>query len=271
MDGSRNALVEVDEAEAGRTVLAEPPPVGSASRPGLRATLARLSAAQKGSAGAPLYSRFVNRPLGRFFAALAYAAGLTPNAVTAVSGACTATGVALLALVSPSVPMGLAVAGCLVLGYGLDAADGQLARLRGGGSPAGEWLDHMVDAAKVAGLHLAVAIGLYRFTDVDPAVLLVPLGFCFVDVVIFFAMMLNEALRAQHGVATRAQGPTQHVGLTRSLLALPTDYGVLALTFALFGATSVFVPVYAALGLAEGLYLALALVRWFREMDRLPR
>ena len=51
----------------------------------------------------------------------------------------------------------------------------------------------------------------------------------------------------------------------------PGDYGVLALTFALFGATSVFVPVYAALGLAEGLYLVLALVKWFREMDRLPR
>lgn len=244
---------------------------GDTAPQGLRATLDRLSAAQKGSAGAPLYSRFVNRPLGRFFAALAYGAGLTPNAVTAISATSTFTGVALLALVAPSVPMGLAVAACLVLGYGLDAADGQLARLRGGGSPAGEWLDHMVDAAKVASLHLAVAIGLFRFTDVAPAVLLVPLGFCFVDVVIFFAMMLNEALRAQHGVATRAQGPTQQVGVARSLLALPTDYGVLALVFVLYGATSVFVPVYAALGLAEGLFLALALVKWFREMDRLPR
>jgi phosphatidylglycerophosphate synthase len=241
------------------------PPVG------LRATLRRLSAAQKGSAGAPLYSRFVNRPLGRLFAALAFSAGLTPNAVTGISAAFTTTGVALLALVSPSVPMGLAVAGCLVVGYAFDAADGQLARLRGGGSPAGEWLDHMVDAAKVAGLHLAVAIGLYRFADVEPAVLLIPLGFCFVDVVIFFAMMLNEALRAQHGVATRAQGTTARPGIARSLLALPTDYGILALIFALYGATSLFVPVYAALGLAEGLFLALALVKWFREMDRLPR
>jgi phosphatidylglycerophosphate synthase len=222
---------------------------------GLRATIRRLSAAQKGAAGAPLYSRFVNRPLGRVFAALAFHARLTPNKVTAISAAFTATGVALVALVSPSVPMGLAVAACLVLGYACDAADGQLARLRGGGSPAGEWLDHMVDAAKVASLHLAVAIGLYRF----------------VDVVIFFAMMLNEALRAQHGVATRAQGPTRQVGIARSLMALPTDYGLLALVFALYGATSVFVPVYAALGLAEAAFLAVASVKWFREMDRLPR
>ncbi|MGY1591292.1 CDP-alcohol phosphatidyltransferase family protein [Geodermatophilus sp. SYSU D00708] len=267
----RNALADVGEGGRGTTVVAAPRSTGPVPRPGLRATLDRLSAAQKGAAGAPLYSRFVNRPLGRLFAALAFTAGRTPNQVTTLSAAFTATGVALLALVSPSVPMGLAVAGCLVLGYGLDAADGQLARLRGGGSPAGEWLDHMVDAAKVASLHLAVAIGLYRFTDVDPAVLLIPLGFCFVDVVIFFAMVLNEALRAQHGVATRAQGPTRQVGIARSLLALPTDYGVLACTFVLFGATSVFVPVYAALGLAEGLFLVLALRKWFREMDRLPR
>jgi phosphatidylglycerophosphate synthase len=43
----------------------------------------------------------------------------------------------------------------LVLGYALDAADGQLARLRGGGSSLGEWLDHMIDSAKVVGPHLA--------------------------------------------------------------------------------------------------------------------
>ena len=54
----------------------------------------------------------------------------------------------------------------LVVGYAFDAADGQLARLRGGGIIAGEWLDHMVDAIKVASLHLAVLVGLYRFDAV---------------------------------------------------------------------------------------------------------
>jgi len=97
----------------------------------LRTTLRRLAAAQKGATGAPAYSRFVNRPLGRLLAGLAFHAGLTPNAVTAVSAASTTAGIALLALAPPSVPMGLAVAVCLVLGYALDAADGQLARLRG--------------------------------------------------------------------------------------------------------------------------------------------
>ncbi|MFC4693193.1 MULTISPECIES: CDP-alcohol phosphatidyltransferase family protein [Geodermatophilus] len=243
-------------------------------RPGgesLRATLRRLSSAQKGAAGAPAYSRFVNRPLGRVFAALAFHAGLTPNAVTAVSGATTATGIVLLALAPPSVPTALAVAACLVLGYALDAADGQLARLRGGGSPAGEWLDHMVDAAKASGLHLAVLVGLYRSTDVDPVLLLVPLGYCVVDAVTYFGTMLNEALRAQHGVATRAQPTAQRVGVGRSLLTLPTDYGLLACTFVLYGWTAVFVPVYTVLFLAAAGFLALASVKWFREMGRLPR
>ncbi|WP_307806950.1 CDP-alcohol phosphatidyltransferase family protein [Naasia sp. SYSU D00057] len=244
-------------------------PPGSAE--GLRATLRRLSAAQKGSAGAPAYSRFVNRPLGRLFAALAFQVGLTPNAVTAISAAFTVTGIALLALVPPSVPMGLAVAACLVLGYGLDAADGQLARLRGGGSPAGEWLDHMVDAAKASSLHLAVLVGLYRFTDLDPVWLLVPLGYCVVDAVTYFGTMLNEALRAQHGAPTRAQRTGQKVGIGRSLLTLPTDYGLLAVTFVLFGLPALFFPVYAVLFLAAAGFLALAAVKWFREMERLPR
>ena len=115
---------------------------------------------------------------------MAFHAGLTPNMVTALSAAFTGTGIALLALVRPSLPMGLAVTACLVVGYALDAADGQLARLRGGGSPAGEWLDHMVDAVKASSLHLAVLIGFYRFgTGEAEWLLLVPVGYCVVDAV----------------------------------------------------------------------------------------
>lgn len=238
----------------------------------LRTTLRRLAAAQKGATGAPAYSRFVNRPLGRVFAALAYHAGLTPNAVTAVSAASTTTGIALLALAPPSVPMGLAVAACLVLGYALDAADGQLARLRGGGSPAGEWLDHMVDAAKLLGLHLAVLVALYRSGVVEAGpLLLVPIGYCIADGVLFFAMLLNEALRAQHGAPTRARPSAAAPTLRRSLLSLPTDYGVLALSFLLWGVPALFLSAYAVLFLATAAHLALGSVTWFREMGRLPR
>jgi phosphatidylglycerophosphate synthase len=246
-----------------------PAPAGAA---GLRATVRRLSAAQKGAHGAPAWSRFVNRPLGRVLAAVAFHLGLTPNAVTAASAACTASALGLLVLVPPAWPAALGVAALLVLGYALDAADGQLARLRGGGSPAGEWLDHMVDAVKSPSVHLALLVALYRF-DVVPRgpLLLVPVVFCVVDSVTYFATMLNEALRASHGVATRSRPTTERAPLRRSLLTLPTDYGVLCCLFALYAAPGLFLPAYAAMTLAATAFLAVAAVRWYREIGRLPR
>jgi phosphatidylglycerophosphate synthase len=239
---------------------------------GLGDTLRRLSAAQKGAQGAPAYSRFVNRKLGRVLAALAFHARLTPNAVTGISAVFTATAIAVLALVPPSWATGAVVAGCLVVGYAFDAADGQLARLRGGGSPAGEWLDHMVDAVKTSSLHLAVLISAYRFEIVEPgALLLVPIGYCVVAAVLFFGTMLNEALRERHGAPTRAQRTAQRPSVLRSLVVVPTDYGLLCWVFLLLGAPALFFGVYAALFLATAAYLALACGKWFREIGRLPR
>lgn len=88
-------------------------------------------------------------------AAAAFQAGLTPNIVTLISATLTFTALALVALVEPSAWLGVGLALLLALGYAFDAADGQLARLRGGGSASGEWLDHMVDATKISCLHLA--------------------------------------------------------------------------------------------------------------------
>ncbi|MFQ1003611.1 CDP-alcohol phosphatidyltransferase family protein [Modestobacter sp. SSW1-42] len=249
------------------------------SRPGapgvgeetFRTTVRRLESAQKGATGAPAYSRFVNRRLGRLLAAAAFHAGLTPNAVTGLSAACTGAGIVALALVPPSLSAGLLVAGLLVLGYALDSADGQLARLRGGGSPAGEWLDHMVDSLKIASLHLALLVGLYRFEPVERGPwLLVPLGFSVVSVVLFFGTLLNESLRAQHGVPTRAARTAGRPSVLRSLVVAPTDYGVLCLAFALLGAPVVFLTVYGALAVATAGYLGLAVVKWYAEMEGMP-
>ncbi|MFE3287575.1 CDP-alcohol phosphatidyltransferase, partial [Streptomyces sp. NPDC059233] len=46
--------------------------------------LRELRGAQKSAKGVSLYSRFVNRPAGRYLAAASYAVGLTPNQVTLV-------------------------------------------------------------------------------------------------------------------------------------------------------------------------------------------
>ncbi|WP_439591363.1 CDP-alcohol phosphatidyltransferase family protein [Microbacterium sp.] len=201
-------------------------------------------------------------------AALAHTIGLTPNQVTAVSAVFTFTGIALLATVPPSIGLGIAVWLLLAIGYAWDSADGQVARLRGGGSPAGEWLDHVIDAGKIVSLPLAVAIGWYRFYPLPSQLwLLVPLGFAVVGTVMFFGMILNDLLRARLGVAQAAEAGGS--SLARSLLGLPTDYGVLCLTFAVWGVPVAFVVLYSLLAIAALLHLTAALPVWFRRMKRL--
>lgn len=243
---------------------------GSAVVPGisLGATVKQLASAQKTAArGAPAYSLFVNRPLGRVPAALAFRWGWTPNQVTAVSAALSLAGVLVLALAPPSLGMGITVWLLLAAGYVLDSADGQLARLRGGGSPAGEWLDHVVDAAKISSVHLAVLVMMYRHVDLsDPAWLLVPVGFAIVAAVSFFAMILNDLLKARYDAAPAAGRPSTPL---RSIAGLPTDYGVLCLSFVLLGLPTAFIAVYSALLAANLLYLGLALVKWYADMRAL--
>ncbi|WP_233517405.1 CDP-alcohol phosphatidyltransferase family protein [Geodermatophilus marinus] len=207
--------------------------------------------------------------MGRLLAAAAFHRGLTPDAVTGLSACCTAVGIAAIALAPHTWVVGILVATCLVVGYALDAADGQLARLRGGGSPAGEWLDHMVDAAKSASLHQAVLVGLYRREDVDHAWLLIPLAFCVVDVVHFFATLLNEALRSQHGATTRSTPTEGRPSVLRSVVVLPTDYGVLCLVFVLLGSPVAFLSAYGLMLVGTAGYLFLALPHWRSEMVRL--
>ncbi|MQY03995.1 CDP-alcohol phosphatidyltransferase family protein [Actinomadura macrotermitis] len=238
-----------------------------------RDALVRLNSAQKTAKGAPAYSRFVNRRLGRLLAAASYVAGLTPNQVTGISALFTFTGIALIALVDPAPWLGVAVCLALVVGYAFDAADGQLARLRGGGSKSGEFLDHMVDSLKISALHGAVLVSFYRFFDVAHAgYLLVPLGFTVVAAVMFFGMILKDLLARAHRAATgEAAPPAAAPSALRSLLVIPTDYGLLCVAFLLLGAKAVFLPLYALIFAGNLLFLMAAAVKWFREVAALDR
>lgn len=228
-----------------------------------------LALAQKGRArGAPAYSLYVNRPLGRILASIAHAAGVTPNQVTLISAVFTFTGIGLLMLVPPSFGLGICVWLLLAIGYAWDSADGQVARLRGGGSLVGEWLDHIVDSAKLVSLHIAVLIGAFRFfAPLDVVWLLVPLLFTIVATVTFFGMILNDLLRARVGAPQAAQAGGSSP--LRALLGVPTDYGTWCFVFVLWGWTAVFQVAYSLLALAAVLYLGAALLVWFRKMRAL--
>jgi phosphatidylglycerophosphate synthase len=227
-----------------------------------------LASAQKSSKGAPAYGRYVNRPLGRVFAALAFVTGRTPNQVTVVSACFTYSAIVLIAAVRPQAWVSLLVLIGLVVGYALDAADGQLARLRGGGSTAGEWLDHTVDALKIGILHLAVAINWFRFEDWPSRWLLVPLGYQAVATVQFFSILLMDQLRRAHRGRSGGTAAPATSSPLYSLAVIPTDYGLLCVVLGTMFLSEFFRAIYTALFVCNLGFMMLALPKWYREVGR---
>jgi phosphatidylglycerophosphate synthase len=236
--------------------------------------VATLRAAQKSNRGAPGYARWVNRKLGRYLAAAAFKAGLTPNHVTTISAVFTFTAMILIATLRPTIGVGVLIAALLAFGFALDAADGQLARLRGGGSPAGEWLDHVVDCVKCSALHLTILISWYRFFDLSTdALLLIPLAFAMQSSIFFFTIILTEQLRrSATGVKPSSQPHTnEHAPVLRSIIVLPADYGLFCVSFVLFGFHTVFIWVYAVLAVINIGFLLGALPKWYGEMTAISK
>lgn len=222
----------------------------------------RLAAAQKPPAGVSLYSRYINRPWGRWIAAVAYPAGLTPNQVTGLSATCTGAAALLLMLVPPQLSVGLAVGFLLMLGFALDSADGQLARLRGGGSKAGEFADHLVDSGKTVLLHTSVLIAAWRFWEVSDAWLLVPLAFQLIAVMLYSGTLLAASLLAGRGK------PAQPASLVRGVALLPGDHGVISACFLLTGWPWAFTWVYSLLMIANAAIFGLLIARWSQQLSR---
>lgn len=231
-----------------------------------RQALDSLASAQKTSKGAPAYSRYINRRLGRILAAAAFTRGLTPNQVTVTSAVATFSGLALLVLADPTTGFAFLVAGLLVLGYALDSADGQLARLTGKGSAAGEWLDHTVDAFKQGSVHLCILVCWWRYLDLDSVWLIVPLAFQVLDTVHFFSSLLIDHLRRARRSGENPPAPERSSSFAYSLAVLPTDFGLLCILLVLLVVPPAFVVAYSLVMLASAAFLVLALPKWYREV-----
>lgn len=224
----------------------------------------RLAGAQKPNASTPAYLRFVNRKAGGLLAAAGYALRLTPTQVTVLSSAVSFTGIAVLILHRSSVLTGIVVSLLLLLGYALDSADGQLARVRGGGSKAGEWLDHVADIAKISTLHSAVAIAVLRYFELDSLrYLAVPVIFLVANVTQFFGMMLRDKLT--EGNPSQA-GPAGSSSLLVAFLLQPLDHGSLGLAFLALGAHTLFLWCYGFLALCTALFAARSLTKAYRRL-----
>lgn len=222
-------------------------------------SLRRLDAAQKPGLGVPAYTRWVNRRAARYLCAAAERVGATPSSVSVLSLLVTFTGLgAFLALQSTPLLAGLCGAVLLALGYALDSADGQLARLQGTSSLQGEWLDHSLDAVRMPAVHLTIAIAL--LLQGAPALAIAAAGFSVIASAAFLSQNLGGLLR------DRSQASRSQVRRHQSWLLLPADPGVLCWTFVLWFALPLFGLVYLALFLSNVLHFILSASRRWREL-----
>jgi phosphatidylglycerophosphate synthase len=225
----------------------------------------RLAGAQKSTASVPAYLRFVNRRAGGMLAAAGYALRLTPTQVTLLSSACSFLGIAVLILHDSTVGAGIAVSLLLLLGYALDSADGQLARVRGGGTKAGEWLDHVADVAKISSLHSAVAVAVLRYFELRSLLYLaVPVIFLIANVTQFFGMMLRDKLLVP--AKPQPGSPAGRSSLLVAWLLLPLDHGTLALAFLVLGVHTLFLWCYGFLALCTVAFAARSLSKAYRTL-----
>ena len=238
-----------------------------------REALTGLDGAQKPGNGVPAYTRWVNRRLGRYAAAAAHVFHWTPNAVTALSATVSLAAILLLVLVTSQPVVGAAVAVLLATGYLLDSADGQVARLQRAGSPAGEWLDHVVDALRTPAIHLAVLVGLWNQNQ-PSWILAVALGYCLVSVVEFMSQILAEQLVKYHSRPTSSALPTPPAGTVRSFLLLPTDNGTFCWIFLAWGFPPLFIVIYTAMFATNLVHALISMRRKYvklRQVSHSPR
>jgi len=233
----------------------------TASRNGFREYLGDLNRAQKSGAGVPAYTRWINRRLARGVAAASAALGLTPNAVTMLSAALSAAGLAVIILVGPTLWAALTTAALLAAGYVFDSADGQVARLTGASSPAGEWLDHVVDAIRTPAIHLTVAIVVVLHRPDLVWLAVVALLFTVMSVGQFMSQILAEQLVRNSG----GEAPEGN-GVRKSLFLLPTDTGVLCWSFAFWAFPPLFAVVYAVLFLINLVHTTASMRRKYRKL-----
>ncbi|OIJ98605.1 CDP-alcohol phosphatidyltransferase [Streptomyces sp. MUSC 14] len=232
-------------------------------------TLRQLSTAQKPAKGVSVYSRFVNRPAGRLMAALAFRIGATPNQLTLLGALFTFPALAAVALLRPAPVVSVCVGVALALGFVLDAADGQLARIQCSASLSGEWLDHVLDCVRIVTLHSVVLVAFYRFFVLpSPLLLLAPLVFQSAAVVIFFGGILTQKLKGGRAVAGTDRGSASVLG---PVLLLPVDYGTTCISFLFLGSPAMFLVLYCGLLLAHVLFLFAFLVKWYRELHQFQR
>lgn len=235
----------------------------------LSALLASMASAQKKRHGASLYLLWVNRPLGRLLAAIAYKRNLTPSAVTLAGGVITYAACGVIAINGESQLWAIVAAIALMIGYALDSADGQLARISGKTSLSGEFLDRCIDMGKFVLLHASIVAVLLRSDEVSgPLVGLAGTVFLASLVVQSFASILRTELSKRKPSDVLRSNASEY-GLKdrfKSVFYLGKEYGTVCVFVAFLPLSVPFFTGYVILALITLGTALLFVVKWHGEL-----
>lgn len=231
-----------------------------------------LKNGQKRSQGVPLYTLYLNRPVGRMIAA-ASPSWVTPNILTYIGSLLTYLAIFFLMFFAENGnTVWLIIGVSLTVGFFFDSADGQLARLRNQGSLSGEWLDHVLDGGRIVFLHVATLWFLVRNQVAEPTVIVAVCAiFAVAAAAVFFAGMLFDQLLPGNKSKNSEEGldrGSRRRMLVRSTVMLPVDYGVLCLAYALVPWAGLFFIIYVILAAAKVTTTSMLLGKWFGALRR---
>lgn len=218
--------------------------------------------------GGGLVTVQVSNRIGAYLALAADRLGLTPTMLTlanltlglATTVAVVALAPAMAAGTVPAFPVGLGLLLVLHLGYAIDCADGQLARVTGQGTPAGARVDILSDIAVQIALVAAVAATAVAYTPQTPVWLVAAFaGTWMVNLVT--AVMAKEGTNTS--LVTSQSLPVKLVKLVRDYGAVLTVFG---LVIAFLPAWTVWLVV--AFAVVNGLFLVASIAQAARASFR---
>ena len=223
-----------------------------------RLRLADVLALNFSHGGYPLTREFSQR-LGACLAYAGYRLGLSPSAVTLCGTAVALGACAAYAGAGGGMPAMVALLLAFQLAYGLDCADGQLARATGATSERGAWLDVGTDYLRYVCLAMAICVVLVRQHEVSPLPALGATTAFAAGCVVLLHTTGYLQRKAGHAAGAETANPL------RTALRIALDTPTLLLLVCLFRDHGRLLALYA---LVTGLlYLAVSVILGFRRLE----
>jgi phosphatidylglycerophosphate synthase len=218
------------------------------------------------------YTTFVISPWSKYVAWRAGRLGLTPNQVTLTS---VAVAVAAGASFAAGTRLGYVLGALLLqLSFGLDCADGQLARLTSRFSALGGWLDAMCDRLKEYLVYAGLALGSVRSGDDVWLLALVALALQTARHAVDWSWAVTPASASAltEGVHRRAAGERRRWHWSRKVAILPIGerWMLISVLAALTRPRIVFTVLIGAGALSAAYMLAARIRRSMRPGDEAP-